>query len=321
VGTCTISAGQPGDTRHQAAEPVTISLDVVIPPGITVPGAPAGVTVRLDSQPGQVSVAVTGTDSGGAPITAYQVRSQPARVAVTVPSLPASVSCDGDCAGLSFTISAVNALGEGPASTLTQVITPMRVALTFHEPDTQPKDTQFEGTFSYNSSTGAVSGLSGRLSESMTGDGVDSMVWLDLTHQLITWRDEALGGRFAAVFRNASTRTFCWTALCDSPPDDWSPATGVAVGGIHAGFPSASANPGNAYVLIFVPDQPLAALSQAQLDKLAYADCVPLQGPGGLNGGGMMGAVCMTGTSVAGYGALGTMSGHPVSQRITVAAP
>ncbi len=115
VGTCTISAGQPGDARYQAAEAVTISLDVVIPPGITVPGAPAGVTVRLDSQPGQVSVAVTGTDSGGAPITAYQVRSQPARVAVTVPSLPASVSCDGDCAGLSFTISAVNALGEGPA--------------------------------------------------------------------------------------------------------------------------------------------------------------------------------------------------------------
>ena len=29
----------------------------------------------------------------------------------------------------------------------------------------------------------------------------------------------------------------------------------------------------------------------------------------------------MTGTSVAGYGALGTMSGYPVSQTITAAVP
>ena len=40
----------------------------------------------------------------------------------------------------------------------------------------------------------------------------------------------------------------------------------------------------------------------------AYADCAP---------GGMMGAVCMTGTTVAGYGAVGTMSGYPVTQTIT----
>lgn len=67
-------------------------------------------------------------------------------------------------------------------------------------------------------------------------------------------------------------------------------------------------NPGNAYALIFVPDDPLVALTQAQINKLAYADCAP---------GGMMGAVCMTGTSAAGYGAIGTMSGYPVSQVIT----
>jgi hypothetical protein len=31
----------------------------------------------------------------------------------------------------------------------------------------------------------------------------------------------------------------------------------------------------------------------------------------------MMGGTCMTGTSVAGYGTLGTMSGYPLSQVIT----
>ena len=34
-----------------------------------------------------------------------------------------------------------------------------------------------------------------------------------------------------------------------------------------------------------------------------------------------MGAACMTGTSVAGYGAVGTMNGVPFSQTITAIAP
>jgi hypothetical protein len=32
----------------------------------------------------------------------------------------------------------------------------------------------------------------------------------------------------------------------------------------------------------------------------------------------MMGATCMTGTSVAGYGDVGTMGGYPISQVITL---
>jgi hypothetical protein len=61
--------------------------------------------------------------------------------------------------------------------------------------------------------------------------------------------------------------------------------------------------------MIFVNTaNPTAALTQDQIDKLAYADCAP---------GGMMGATCMTGTTEAGYGTVGTMSGYPVSQVIT----
>ena len=83
---------------------------------------------------------------------------------------------------------------------------------------------------------------------------------------------------------------------------------GIAAGGIHAGFPVAANNPGNAYVRVFVnPADPTAPLTPTQVDTLAYADCAP---------GGMMGGVCMTGTSLAGHGAVGTMSGHPVSQVI-----
>ncbi|MDP2824554.1 MAG: PEP-CTERM sorting domain-containing protein [Sulfuritalea sp.] len=195
------------------------------------------------------------------------------------------------------------------------------ITTTWYEPDTQPRDSIFIGSFTFDDVSHTVSGLHGILSESMSGDPIaypnDNMAWLTLNNQLVSWHDNTLGGTFAAAFRNTNTNTF--TTMLGG--DGWSPQAGVDVGGVYYGFPNAANNPENAYALIFVPDNPLAALTQAQLDKVAYADCVKLSGSGGINGGGMMGAVCMTGTSVAGYGAIGTMSGYPVSQAITLAAP
>lgn len=180
------------------------------------------------------------------------------------------------------------------------------VTTTWFEPDTQPKNSIFEGSFSYDSATKTITGLAGQLSESMTGTNASNMTWLDLNYQLVSWYDSALGGTFAATFKNNSTNTF--TTMFGG--NGWSPASGVANGGIYYGFPGS--NVGNAYALIFVPDDPLTALTQAQINKLAYADCAA---------GGMMGAACMTGTSVAGYGSVGTMSGYPVSQLITAVVP
>lgn len=181
------------------------------------------------------------------------------------------------------------------------------VDLVFMEPDTVPQNTIFSGSFSYDAATHTVSGLQGFLTESMTGTASGAapyydMIQLQLTHQLASWYDSTLGGSFAAVFLNDTTATFSM----DRGGDGWSPASGVANTGQYASFP------GNAYALIFVPDDPLAALTQAQIDKLAYADCAP---------GGMMGITCMTGTSLSGYGSIGTMSGYPLSQTITAAVP
>ncbi len=190
------------------------------------------------------------------------------------------------------------------------------VTTTWFEPETQPRDSIFKGTFSYDSTTHVVSNLQGLLSESMTGTNANDMVWLTLSNQLVSWYDSSLGGTFAATFKNTNTNTFSTMV----GGDGWSPQAGVDIGGVYYNYPVKALNPGNAYALIFVPDSPTAALTQSQLDKVAYADCAPLVGPGGINGGGMMGAVCMTGTSVAGYGAVGTMSGYPVSQTITMTA-
>lgn len=208
------------------------------------------------------------------------------------------------------------ALGSAQAST-----TVYNVTTTWLEPQTQPKNTVFQGSFSYDPASHTVTGLQGLLSESMSGMNAAGMVWLPLNYQLQSWYDASLGGTFAAVFKNNSTATFCSSALCGSPADNWSPQTGVAVGGIYSGFPVSGNNAGNAYALIFVPDMPTAALTQAQIDKLAYADCTPTAPGGMMAGGGMMGAVCMTGTSLAGYGAAGTMDGFPVSQTISAAVP
>lgn len=183
------------------------------------------------------------------------------------------------------------------------------ITATWFEPMTQPKNSIFEGSFVYNEHTGAVTGLQGMLSESMTGGGDPAkMTWLALTHQLVSWHDAGLGGTFAAAFKNTNTNTFT-----DNPAfggtDGWTPGSGM---GLYYGFPGGP-NPGNAYALIFVPDgDPLAALTKPQLDKIAYADCAP---------GGMMMATCMTGTSVAGWGDIGTMNGVPYSQVIAAAVP
>ena len=180
------------------------------------------------------------------------------------------------------------------------------VTAQFFEPDTQPRDTIFIGSFDFDDVAMTVSDLHGILSESMTGDPIaypgDNMTWLSLDHQQSAIYDGALGGLLVTTFLNTNTNTL--TTMFGG--DGWSPGSDGGTG-LYYGF--SGANPGNAYARIFVnTTNPLALLTQAQIDKLAYADCTS---------GGMMGATCMTGTTVAGYGFIGTMGGYPVAQTIT----
>ncbi len=189
------------------------------------------------------------------------------------------------------------------------VITTYNVIETFNEPDTQPNNSIFVGSFTFNATTGTVTNLRGTLSESMTGGLIgypnDTMTWLPLSHQLSALPVSSGGtnGLLVTTFLLPVTTTFS-TNTTFGGTDGWYPGSGF---GLHFGYPGA--NPGNAYTRIFVnTSEPTAALTQAQIDRLAYADCTP---------GGMMGGTCMTGTTVAGYGTLGSMGGRPVSQTIT----
>jgi hypothetical protein len=208
-----------------------------------------------------------------------------------------------------LSLGAVSLLAGAPVAEA--AVSNYNVVTTWFEPDTQPNDSIFKGTFSYDAATHTVSNLQGLLSESMTGSNVgypnDTMTWVTLGNQLVSWYDATLGGTLAATFAKNTTSTFLGNT--------WTPEDGVNNGGVFAGGPAIrnyAKSIQNSYALIFVPDNPLNALTPAQLSRVAYADCAP---------GGMMGATCMTGTSEAAYGAIGTMSGVPYSQTITAAVP
>ena len=312
AGACIIAANQAGNANINAAPQVTQTITVSVPSSVTVPGAPTGVTATSGGTLNAVIVSVGPTDSGGSPITGYTVTSIPAGIAGSGTSSHITVTCPGSCSGYAFAAAAVNSIGSGLLSAPTDVLTTYDVVETFHEPDTQPKNSIFIGAFTLNSTTGAVSNLHGILSESMTGGLTaypnDTMNWLTLNNQLssVPVTLGGVDGLLVTTFLLSTTNTFT-TAYGG---DGWAPGTGFAT---YYGFPS-STNPkaggvGNAYAMIFVNTaNPTVTLTQAQMNKLAYADCAA---------GGMMGSACMTGTTIAGYGTIGSMSGHPVSQIIT----
>lgn len=285
------------------------------------PPVPTGVTATLGNSASTVVIRFDTTSGSTNAATGYTVSSVPPGLTVSGTASPITVTCPTACSGYSFSVVSTNVYGNSAPSAAADVITEYSVIETFYEPDTQPNNSIFVGSFTLNSTTAVVSNLHGILSESMTcipGECSlpypnDTMNWLSLNNQLVSWHDQALGGTFAAVFRNSDTRTFSLSVTDQNTGittvgDGWSPQWGVNVGGVFYGFPTVTQNPGNAYALVFVPDDPTAPLTQEHLNKLAYADCAP---------DGMMGPVCMTGTAVVGYGASGTMGGYPDSQIIT----
>lgn len=183
------------------------------------------------------------------------------------------------------------------------VVVTYNVSQTYAEPMLS-YDTMFTGSFQYDTDTQTVSNLAGTLTQAMTcagGGGVCNTLSLD--NQLHAEYDATLGGLLVTTFKNTDTNTLSTMG----GGDGWSPDSMP----MYYGYPT-GINPENAYARVFVnTTDPTAALTQAQINMLAYADCNP---------GSMMGAgMCMTGTTVEGYGQLGSMSGYPISQTIEVA--
>ncbi len=309
VGDCVIAADQAGDANHNPAPQDILTLTVAPwTAPLAPPGAPTGLTATLGTAANSVLASFIGpASSGGSPVSGYTVVSTPAGLSASGASSPIEVTCPVSCSGYAFSVIATNISGDSVVSSPADILTGYNVVETFIEPGTQPNNSIFLGSFNLNSTTGAVTALRGILSESMTGDPIgypnDSMTWLPLSHQLSSVHDAGLGGQLVTAFMLPDTNTFS-TNPTFGGTDGWAPGTGYA---LYYNFPGV--NPGNAYATIFVnTTDPTAPLTQSQIDKLAYADCAP---------GGMMGATCMTGTTMAGYGTAGSMGGYPVTQVIT----
>jgi hypothetical protein len=294
VGQCTIAASQAGDAYYNPAPQVTQTLTVSAGAGpLTVATAPTGVAAMLGTIPNTAVVSFMGPAvSGGSPVTGFTVVSVPSGITATGATSPMTVTCPGSCSGYAFTVLANNSQGSSVASTQAAILTNYNVTATFFEPDTQPQNSIFTGSFTLNSTTQTVSSLAGLLTESMTGP---PMIKVPLTTQLSVVND-GLGGVLVTTFALNTTNTFSEGGFAANSE------------GLYYGYPRATSpaagGAGNAFATIYVNlANPGATLTQVQINHLAYGDCFA---------GGMMGDTCMTG-----YWGKGTMGGYPVSQTIT----
>ena len=134
AGTCTINADQAGNSSYLAATQVSRSF-TVIP---VVPGAPATVVATAGDTQANVAF-VAPSFIGGASITGYTVTVSPADVApVNGASSPIVVTGLTNGQAYTFTVTADNVAGTGPASGASNSVTPKATqTITFINPGAQ----------------------------------------------------------------------------------------------------------------------------------------------------------------------------------------
>jgi len=275
-----------------------------------VPDAPSGVSVALsvsggipDSRTALVSFVAPASD-GGSAITGYTVTAEPGSITATGTTSPITLTGLTPQMTYTYKVVASNSIGQS-AEAMTGALNFYSIVETFTEPMTQPNDSIFTGTFTFDSTNNSVSNLKGSLTQSMTKADPNCVSTMGnpcayggpMTEVALDYQLSA-----EAVTLGAETGLLVTTFALNST--DVFDTGGFAPGGTqYFGLTAGTPNNNNAYAMIFVNDtDPTATLLQAQIDKLAYADCTP---------GGMMMTSCMTGTTVAGYGRKGTMMGEP----------
>jgi hypothetical protein len=160
------------------------------------------------------------------------------------------------------------------------------VVETFYEPMTQPNNTIFTGSFTFDSTTQTVSNLMGTLSEAMSGS---PMTTVNLDYQLTSVSD-GNGGLLVSAFALTNTNVFVGGGFTTG---------GTQTNGTDNAYATIDVNLSNPTTML------TATQPTIQLYQLSYADCTA---------GGLMGPTCMTGN---GYVVGGTMMATPSSEIIS----
>ncbi|MCM2526949.1 Ig-like domain-containing protein [Shewanella algae] len=133
TGNCSIDADQPGDSSYNAAPTVTQSFTV----NAVVPGAPTSVSAVASDASATVSFSAPAS-TGGAAISSYTVTSSPGGLTASGAGSPLTVSGLSNGTGYSFTVSASNTAGTGPASSPSNTVTPKaNQSISFSNPGAQ----------------------------------------------------------------------------------------------------------------------------------------------------------------------------------------
>lgn len=230
AGNCTIHADQPGDASFLAAAQVSQSFAV----SAIVPGAPTSATATAGDT--QASVAFTGpASSGGAGITGYTVTVNPADVApVSGATSPIVVTGLTNGQSYTFTVTATNSAGTGPASAVSNSITPKATqTITFNNPSAQ----NFGTTPTLNAT--ADSGLTPTFTSSTTGvctiTSGGALTFLTAGTCTIN-ADQAGNGSYLAATQ--VSRTFTVNAVLPGAPIMGSAAAGDAEATVSFTAPS-----------------------------------------------------------------------------------
>ncbi len=157
--------------------PPSLSSNSVTPtaPG-KVPGAPAGVTAKAGNA--QATVSFKLPSNGGSPITVCTVTSHPGNVTATGSGSPITVQNLTNGTAYTFTVTATNGVGTGPASSHSNSVTPATVPGAPAIGTVTPGNTQATVYFTApaSNSGSAITGYTVTSSSGQTGKGAKSPI-------------------------------------------------------------------------------------------------------------------------------------------------
>ena len=260
VGTCTISANQPGSAFFAAATPVSRSFIVAA----SAPGAPTvGVVLPGD---GDATVAFVGPVSdGGSPVTAYTITASPGGAVATGTASPLTVTGLANGTPYSFRVSATNNSGESLPSAPSAAVTPLGgQAIVFANPGPQTFGTS--PTLSASASSGLPISWSSNTPLVCVVSGSSALTLLSVGTCTVSALQTG-NGVFAAA--SPIARTFAVAASVSGPPSIGAVTAGD--GQVEVSFTAPASDGGSAINSYTVTANPGGATGTGSASPLIVA--------------------------------------------------